>query len=329
MHRDEAFLQAIGSIPEEIRQSLMQMPPEVRRNCTEVRLRRDRPVAIQWKGRVQFLRPDGGLSDGLVSDNIMVSGAQLERSLQRMCAYSVHSYQSQIRAGYLTLPGGHRVGLCGQAVMENGQLRSVREISSLVLRISRWMPGAADRVLYWASPQHYDGVLIAGPPGSGKTTILRDMAHQLARPGGLQVAVIDEKGELSGGEPPGVCCDVLYGYPKAEGIQQAVRNLAPQLIFCDEIGTSEEFAALAEGMHTGVRMAVSVHGGSEQTLYERPVIRKMLESGGFRRVVLLGGGVGQIKAVYQVEGKCNEAYGTDFTLCRVYGMGVDAFPPAG
>jgi stage III sporulation protein AA len=329
MHREEAFLQAIGSVPEEIRQSLMQLPPEVRQSCTEVRLRRERPVTVQRNERVQLLCPGGRLSDRQVPDNMIVSGVQIERMFQRLCAYSVHSYQSQIRAGYLTLPGGHRVGLCGRAVTENGQLQSVREISSLTVRISRRISGAADRVLYWASPQQYDGILLAGPPGSGKTTILRDMAHQLARPGGMQVAVIDEKGELSGGESPGICCDVLYGYPKAEGIQQAVRNLAPQVIISDEIGTVAEFNALAEGICTGVRMVASVHGGNEQTLYERPVIRKMLESGGFCRVVLLGGGVGQIKAVYQVEGKRNEIYGTDFTLCRVYGMGVDAFPPAG
>ena len=136
MHREEAFLQAIGSVPEEIRQSLMQLPPEVRQSCTEVRLRRERPVTVQRNERVQLLCPGGRLSDRQVPDNMIVSGVQIERMFQRLCAYSVHSYQSQIRAGYLTLPGGHRVGLCGRAVTENGQLQSVREISSLTVRIS-------------------------------------------------------------------------------------------------------------------------------------------------------------------------------------------------
>ncbi len=319
---DDAFAQAIASLTEDLQQTLKRLPAHVRATCTEVRLRRGRPVAVLWQNRAQFLCIDGRLSDDVVPECRIIPGNELERIFQRMCGYSVHSCQHQICAGYLTLPGGHRVGLCGQAVTEQGEIRTVREISSMVLRIHHRMPDAASEVLRYASPRRYNGVLIAGPPGSGKTTILQALAERMAQPGGFQTAVIDEKGELSGGEAFGICCDVLYGYPKAEGIQQAVRNLAPQLLVCDEVGTQGEFAALAEGLHTGVRIAASVHSDDERSLYVRPVTRAILTGGGFDRVVLLGRRPGQIAAVYRVEEKRNEAYGTDFTLCRVHGMGM-------
>lgn len=323
--------QVTAGLSARLQQLIRSLPGQVKNTIQEIRLRKDRPVVLRRHGQPYFLQVSARLTQTADASCITVDALELEQVFQRLCAYSVHSFQSQIRAGYITLSGGHRVGICGQAVVENGLIVSVKNITSLCIRISRAFPGAADEVIARADPSAGGGILLAGPPCCGKTTILRDMARQLSTKSSVQVALIDEKGELSGGEHPGLCCDVMYGYPKAEGIQQAIRNLAPQLIICDEIGTRGELIALAEGFHAGVNVAASVHACSLQELYTRPVVQSMLESGGFDRVVLLCGGanVGKIKDIYRVEAKQNENYGTDFSLCQLYGRRMDEIHAAG
>ena len=252
----------------------------------------------------------GGRVTPLYQDNCTtLTGAHLSQILRALCDYSVHSYTQDIAQGFITLPGGHRAGICGTAVCglrsqetgAGGETVAVRDISSINLRIARQVPGAAAELcgMLYAAAHGEDAlpnVLIAGPPGSGKTTILRDLALRLSS--GLcgayrRTAVVDERGELAGAREGAPCrdvganTDVLTGYPKGEGILLAIRSLSPEVIICDELGGEQDAAAIEAGLGAGVRFAASVHAGSAREVLERPIVKRLLRCGAFDYIVLL------------------------------------------
>ena len=278
------FDQAASHLPDFLRAALAQVPEDVRTRTTEIRMRAGGTVALTL--------PEGPMR----LDGPRLTGEDLNQVLRSLCGYSVHSYTEDIARGYLTLPGGHRAGVCGTAALERGAVSAVREISSVNLRIAREVPGAAAelcRKLY-ANGQ-LPGVLIAGAPGSGKTTLLRDLARGLSDTYSRRVAVVDERGELAGargGEPNchvGANTDVLTGYPKGEGIMLALRALSPEVIVCDELGGEADAAALEAALHGGVSFAATVHAGSAQQALRRPVVKRLLGSGAFDWLVQLEG----------------------------------------
>lgn len=172
-------------------------------------------------------------------------------------------------------------------MIENGAIVSVRALTSLCIRVARSHNGCADELKRLLDRDGLCGVLICGEPSSGKSSLLRDLARQLAEDG-RRVAVVDERGELSGNLPL-LRCDVLRGYPKPEGIQQAVRCLAPDVVIFDELGTEEEAAAVCAGLNAGVAAIASAHGRDIPSLLRREPVRRALLSGAFERVVLLAG----------------------------------------
>jgi stage III sporulation protein AA len=275
---EKPFDQAAARLPDFLLSHLAALPEDLRARATEIRMRAGSPVALT-------------LPEGPLPLPLRLTGAQLAQVLRALCEYSVHSYTEDIARGYVTLPGGHRAGVCGTAVTERGIVTAVRDISSINLRIAREIYGAASD-LYARLYQNgsLPGLLISGPPGSGKTTLLRDLARRLS--GGLgdrcrRVAVIDERGELAGARGGAPCCDVgantdvLTGYPKGEGILLAIRSLAPEIILCDELGGESDAAALEAGFHTGVRFVATVHAGSAGEALARPVARRLLACGAF------------------------------------------------
>ncbi len=207
-----------------------------------------------------------------------------------LCRNSVHSYAREIAEGYITLPGGNRVGFCGTAVLRDGEISTLKDISSLNIRFAREVTGCAEELCRRAFPDGLCSLIICGKPLSGKTTVLRDMARILG--GSRRVALIDSRGELagvSGGVPAldvGENTDVLNGYPKAEGIMCALRSLSPEMIVCDEIGSDAE--EVRQCMGCGVKLAVTAHAGSMDELRSRPGISELYPL--FDRAVLLEGG---------------------------------------
>lgn len=280
-----AFESAVLILGQRLRYALQAQPVALQNQVNEIRLRVDRPVTLHTTATVQPLE-------------LIVRREDLDEAYRRLCDFSIYAHQEEIRQGYLTIQGGHRVGICGTAVVQQGQIATVRDISSLNLRIARQVRGAADELLRCIGQDWQQGLLLVGPPACGKTTLLRDLARALATGvGGMpkKVAVIDERSELagvSGGVPQhdlGLCADVLDHYPKGDGILHAVRALSPQVIVCDELGAQEDVVALEQGLHAGVAVIATVHAGSIAQLLQKKQGQTLLRSGAFDTVAMLSG----------------------------------------
>lgn len=333
---DERFDSAANSFPEKIRSFLGALPCGVKRQTQEIRLRVGRPVSVCGGGGVRFLDGRGGLTALPDPGGFLVRREDLEESFRNFCGYSVYSHQNEIRNGYVALCGGHRAGICGTAVFRSGEVCGMRDISSVNVRVAREMIGSADGLLDELKDGIGSGLLLVGAPSSGKTTILRDISRQLAggRRGAVRkVTVVDERGELAGtylGEPQndlGVCCDVLDGYPKAEGILLAVRSLSPEFVICDELGTEREAAAVEQGLNAGAAMIASIHAGSRGELMKRKQAVRLLQTGAFGYAAVLEGRgrPGRIAGIYKAGDLLAEACGGPSSHvcgdpCGVYGV---------
>lgn len=283
----------------------------------EIRLRAGRPLLVAGAGGDAFVGADG-LPVREPGRAYEASEEDVRRTLELMSGSSLYAVEAEMRQGFLTLPGGHRVGLCGRAVAGDGGVRALRDIASLNVRIARAVPGAADALLPLIMDR--DGLpmntLVFSSPGGGKTTILRDLTRQIAagRPdlgwGGLTVAVADERLELSGYGPAGPALDlgprsdVLAGCPKAWAMPVLVRAMAPRVLVTDELGRPEDAEAVADALRCGVRVLASAHAGSLEEIRRRPALRRLLAEGAFQRLVQLGRsrGPGTVEGVWDGSG---------------------------
>lgn len=295
--------QALAFLPQRIRRLFGRLPEAVLDELREIRLRVERPLLVVARGgRPSFIGRDGLAADATKAETFRRSDAA--EFLQHISRSSVYALEEEFRQGFVTLPGGHRVGIAGEVAFVDGRPKTLRHVGSFSLRIARAVPGAADAVMRkvaaFGRPRH---TLIVSPPGGGKTTLLRDLARQLSVR--WQVTVVDERSEIAAcfhGVPQldvGPCTDVIDRCPKALGVVQALRGLAPQVVVTDEIGRPEDAAALLEAMHAGVAVIASAHGASWEELANRPALRALLEPCAFEVVVVLGDGrrPGAVQAV--------------------------------
>lgn len=304
------FDSALSALSGAIGDKLYHLPPSVKETICEIRLRVNQPVCLMtWNG-CRFLNQDGTVSEMVSSKALCASKSDLQESFRTLCGYSVYAHQDEIKNGFITYLGGHRVGICGTAVLENGMLSNVRDITSMNVRVAKESFGIADELLKTIGRSIQKGLLLAGKPGCGKTTILRDLCRQLSSgifgiP--LKVALIDERSEIAGvmnGEiqnDVGICCDVLDGYPKAEGFQHAIRCLSPQMILCDELGSKQDVQAVMEGVHAGVGVIATMHAGTIEELLQRPQGKALIQTGAFPNIAFVDGVpyFGHIGGVYQ------------------------------
>ncbi len=260
----------------------------------ELRLRANRPVQVILREGSGWLSGAGRVLPG-PEGALVTDGAALSEILFQATGRSMQSAMDGICKGYVALPGGSRLGVAGTASAEGGQVLSVHSISALNFRFASSLPSAADPLL--CQLRFPVSLLIAGPPLSGKTTLLRALIGKLAR--GMKLAVLDERGELTPLPETALTADLLTGYPKAAAIELAVRTLSPQLLLCDELSPLEA-DAVKSALHAGVPLVATVHSGSISELLRRSWAVSLLEEGCFEKVVQLSG-VGKIGKVMDAD----------------------------
>ncbi|MDR1263799.1 MAG: stage III sporulation protein AA [Oscillospiraceae bacterium] len=263
---------------------------------TEIRVRAEQPAMIMaGKERVDRL-------DHIHSGRWIPTGDDVKQFAQTLLGHSMYARAEELRGGYVTLPGGHRAGLCGRVVLEDGKAHHMQDFSSVALRIARPVPGCADKIM----PLITDGdrplnTLIFSAPGCGKTTMLRDIARQHAL-AGMQVGIVDERSEIAAcrqGIPQmdvGPSTDVLDACLKAEGMILMLRVFSPNVLITDEIGRAMDAEAIDEASRCGAAVVVSAHAGSMEELMQRPVTGVLLRQRSLERYVQLGPGGQVLKA---------------------------------
>lgn len=268
--RIKQFVQAVGCLPPRLQNTALHLSESRQELCEELRLRAGQPPHSQIGGEEEELAP------------LPVQAEELREIVSRAARYSVHSYGEALAQGYLPLEGGHRLGICGTAIVKDGQMAGIRTISSLNLRIARQHFGVSDAIL----PRiRKDGrvrsALILSPPGFGKTTLLRDLIRQLSR-SGVRVAVADERGELAAMREGtaqfdvGPLTDILDGCPKSQGTIILLKTMSPAVVALDEITSPADVEAIAYAGHCGVSILATAHAMDWEDLKKRPLYRELL-----------------------------------------------------
>lgn len=281
----------------------------------EIRLRAGQPLLITMNGKESFVTGDGRLT-GKSGQGWQVSKREIAETLEYIASYSMYAYEDELKQGFLTIGGGHRIGVAGRTILDNGRIRNIKHISFLNVRVSHEIPGCADAVLpYIVNGDEICHTLVISPPGCGKTTLLRDMVRQISNGGlhcrGRTVGVVDERSEIGGaylGVPQndlGIRTDLLDCCPKAEGMMLLIRSMAPKVIAVDEIGSEEDIHAIETAVNCGCRILATVHGNGIEDIRRKPFLCKLVEEGVFERYLTLHnlGGVGNVKQIAGKDGR--------------------------
>ncbi|MDZ5252777.1 stage III sporulation protein AA [Clostridium sp. LIBA-8841] len=247
--------------------------------------------------------------------NYVITRDDVKAIIQKISNYSLYAFEEDIRQGYITIQGGHRVGLAGQCVIEDNSIKTIRNITSLNIRVCREVIGCSNSLMnHLAENNRVNNTLIISPPKCGKTTLLRDITRNISNGvsqiglKGKRTVVIDERSEIAAcynGIPQmnvGIRTDVYDNCIKSDGMMMAVRGLSPEVIICDEIGTYKDMEGLIMAYNSGVSIIATLHGRNIEELYRRPVFRDIVENNVIDKVVILSAkkGVGTIEGIYDV-----------------------------
>ncbi len=292
-------------LPFKIRQALYNLSPSVQVNISEIRLRKNLPVALTVSGETAFLKSNGQTCFGFAPDLLKTDETDISECFVKLCDNSVFAHENELSEGFIIMKNGCRAGICGNLC---GGV--IKDITSLNLRISREIKGCANKIL---SCFEYGGLLIAGPPASGKTTVLRDLIFQLSSGTFSKIkrcCVIDTRGEISGGGTLdlGLATDILNCENKAKGVEIALRTMFPDYIAFDEIGNTQELNAVSQSFCGGVKIITTAHTDTLYELKSREITKRLLKSGAINQVAILPKTVGdEIKVISVKEFLSNHA----------------------
>lgn len=272
----------------------------------EIRIRIGCPIFVRVDGREMRL-------------NDYADSRLIRELMELFSRHSLYAYEEEIRQGFLTIEGGHRVGISGKVVMDGERVRTIKDISGLNIRLAHEQKGCADAVLPWLyQDEEIQNTIFISPPGGGKTTILRDVIRNISDGNeygrGMAVSVVDERSEIGAclrGIPQcdlGNRTDIMDGCPKALGMAMMIRSMGPEVLAVDEIGTREDLEALRDALRSGVKLLVTVHGDSVDDIQKKPVLCEMVEERMFGRYVVLAcrPHPGTVTGVYDFQ--CRELY---------------------
>ncbi|MEN6460668.1 MAG: stage III sporulation protein AA [Syntrophomonas sp.] len=282
-----------------INRIISNLPSKYFHELEEIRLRFGQPLLIKVGEKDVAIDARGNVSEKL-ERGYRIDDEDLYRTIASISDNSLYAYEEEIRRGFITLPGGHRVGLAGQVMMNGNQVGNIKSFSGIAFRVAREVKDCARQLMPYICKKSFSNPLntiLISPPRCGKTTILRDIARILSdgnrSADGCNVSIIDERSELAGcyrGIPQldvGQRTDVLDSCPKALGMIMAIRSLSPRVVITDEIGRKEDVDAIRECVNAGVAVITSIHAGSVQELGKRPIFQELLMAGSFKLGVVL------------------------------------------
>lgn len=273
----------------------------------EVRIKANKPLQV-------YLGKDEIITEYIITEE------DIKIILQRMSNYSIYAFEEEIKNGYITIKGGHRVGICGSCVIDNNRVKTIKNVASFNIRICKEVIGCSDKIMpYIVENEKVLNTIVISPPKCGKTTLIRDIARNLSngfkigyvKVSGKKVCIIDERSEIGGcsnGIPQmnvGIRTDVLDSCLKSMGIMMAIRSMSPDVIICDEIGTYKDMESILAAMNSGVNLITTIHGFGIEDLYKRSVFKEILDNNVFDRAIILSASkeVGKIEYIYDFNKK--------------------------
>lgn len=335
---DKSFLSdfnnIISYISPRIQMYLKKLSEPMIENIQEIRLRAERPVVIVTPTGSSFLTLSGKTSYIYSSNCVISTENEIFDTVNKMCGYSMHSHYEDILNGYITLPSGARVGLCGTAVYEKENVKSIKDINSINIRIPRTVQGVSEPIFNSVFKGSLKNLLIVGPPSSGKTTMLRDLAYQLSsgRMGKYhKICVVDERKELFPSQQDiktlGPNTDVLLGFPKGKGISMAVRTMSPDVVICDEIGTVEEANEVLNGINCGTKFALSTHADDISELRNKKIFKEFFTLNAIEQVIFLSSAENpcKIKKILSADEVFNENFNSSIDYVSLHSNFADIY----
>ncbi|MBC8590580.1 stage III sporulation protein AA [Wansuia hejianensis] len=309
------FNNVIEYLSTDIRLLLSKLPKTFKENIEEIRLRNHKPLNLYIQGKNYFISKENTLTED-PKKAFIVNQQQINNTFQLITNHSVYAFSEEITNGFITICGGHRVGLGGKIVYGPKGIENIRNLSSLNIRIAREKKGISNHIISYLlnNEGEFHNTLIISPPQCGKTTLIRDIIRNLSDGykticRGFKISLIDERSEIGGvynGIPQkdiGLRTDVLDGCLKSDGIMMAIRSLSPDIIAVDEIGGTRDVEAIDEALRAGIKFIATIHGHGLKDIYGKTNMRKLMREKIFKRYIILDRtrGVGTISAIIDGE----------------------------